>query len=99
MTKKQADKAPAEKPKSVEEMILDYPEGKYSAIPLAALWAKVLRKREEHRHLTSNEILELALKNVLGGEVGWKEVKKGLATVPAESTGLLNGSSEEKAKK
>lgn len=99
MTKKQSEKAQPEKPKSMEQMILDYPEGKYSAIPLAALWAKVLRRREEHRHLTANEVLELALKDVLSGEVGFKEVKKGLAATPAEPVSLLNGSSEEKAKK
>jgi len=79
-------------------MILDYPEGKYSAIPLAALWAKVLRRREEHRHLTSNEILEQALRDVLAGEVGWKEVKKAMAAAPPEPISLLNGSSEEKSK-
>jgi hypothetical protein len=99
MTKKQSEKAQPEKAKSLEEMILNYPEGKYSAIPLAALWAKVLRRKEEHRHLTSNEILELALREVLTGEVGWKEVKKGLASAPPEPNGILSGASEEKASK
>ena len=79
MGKKESAKTEAEAAKSVDEMILNYPNGKYSAIPLAALWAKVLRKREINRHLTPAEILELALKDVLGGEVGWKEVKKAMA--------------------
>lgn len=65
--------------KTVDEMILNYPNGKYTAIPLAALWAKVLRKREENRHLTPAQLLDLALKEVLSGEVDWKDVKKAMA--------------------
>jgi hypothetical protein len=85
MTKKkeQKEEAAAEK-KSVEEMILNFPNGKYSAIPLAAMWAKVLRRREEHRHLTQNEILELALKDILEGTIDWKDVKKAMAEQPPE---------------
>lgn len=67
--------------KSVDEMILNYPNGKYTAIPLAALWAKVLRKREENRHLTPAELLDLSLKEVLSGQVDWKDVKKAMASV------------------
>ena len=79
MSKKES-KTPAATPvKSVDEMILNYPNGKYSAIPLAALWAKVLRKREENRHLTPAQLLDLSLKHVLSGEVGWKDVKKAMA--------------------
>ena len=92
MTKKEAKSKEAPKPKSVEEMILNYTDGKYSAIPLAALWAKVLRKKEENRHLTSNDILDLALRDVLGGEIGWKELKKALAAMPnGAENGVLNG--------
>ena len=82
-----------EQPKSLEEMILNFPKGKYSAIPLASLWAKELRKREENRHLTSSEILDLALKDVLSGSVDWKHLKK----AAAESNGEADG--EEKSKK
>jgi len=77
--KESAEKETPAVPKSLEEMILNFPTGKYSAIPLAAQWARVLRRREEHRHLTSNEILDLALRDVLGGEVDWKDVKKAIA--------------------
>lgn len=87
MKKKEAEVKGPETLKSVEEMILDYPVGKYSAIPLAALWAKELRRREEHRHLTANEILDLSLKDVLGGEVDWKDLKKAAAA----SAVALNG--------
>lgn len=62
--------------KTTEEMILDFGKGKYSAIPMAALWAKELKKREENRHLTPAELLDLALREVLGGHVSWKDLKK-----------------------
>lgn len=84
MTKKGKAVEEAAEPKSIEELILNSPTGKYSTIPLAAMWAKVLRRREEHRHLTSNEILDLALKDVLEGRVDWKDVKKAMAEQPAE---------------
>ena len=93
MTKKEpAAKAPIET-KSIEEMILNFPLGKYSAIPLAAFWAKELRRREENRHLTANELLELALREVLGGTVDWKDVKK------ANAAAAANGESAEGEKK
>ena len=95
MSKKEP-KVVAETPvvKTVDEMILNYPNGKYSAIPLAALWAKVLRKKEENRHLTPAELLDLALKEVLSGEVSWKDVKKAMAA--ASDSGDETG--EEKKK-
>ncbi len=75
MPKKDAAKeAPIRK--TTEELILDFGKGKYSAIPMAALWAKELKKREENRHLTPAELLDLALREVLGGSVDWKDLKK-----------------------
>ena len=67
---------------SLEEMILDYSQSKYIAIPLTALWAKELRHREENRHLTATEILDLALAEVLAGKVSWKDAKKWAVTEP-----------------
>ena len=81
MSKKDAD-TPLPTPKPIEEMILDCQHDKYSAIPLAAVWAKELRRREENRHLTANEILEQALRDVLSGDVDWKTIKK-LMSAPA----------------
>lgn len=93
MTKKEAKaKEAPEAPKTVEELILNYSGDKYTAIPLAAQWAKVLRRKEENRHLTSNEILDLALKDVLSGEVDWKHVTKALSkfedSAPANGVSL-----------
>ena len=65
--------------KTTEEMILNFPRGKYSAIPMAALWDKELKKREENRHLTPAELLDLAVRDVLGGKVDWKDLKKAAA--------------------
>jgi hypothetical protein len=96
MTKKEAAPKQPEVAKTLEELMLNFPGGKYSAIPLAAQWAKVLRRREEHRHLTSNEILEAALRDVLIGKIDWKDVKKAIAAAP-EIADPLNGA-DEKAK-
>lgn len=65
--------------KTTEEMILDFPRGKYSAIPMAAIWVKELKKREENRHLTPAELLDLAVREVLGGKVDWKDLKKAVS--------------------
>jgi hypothetical protein len=86
MSKKDAAKDAAENAKkTTEELILDFGKGKYSAIPMAALWAKELKKREENRHLTPAELLDLALRDVLGGKVDWKDLKKVAAAEPAEA--------------
>ena len=65
--------------KTTEEMILNFPRGKYSAIPMAAIWVKELKKREENRHLTPAELLDAALRDVLSGKAGWKDLKKASA--------------------
>lgn len=85
MSKKESHKDAAESAKkTTEELILDFGKGKYSAIPMAALWAKELKKREENRHLTPAELLDLALREVLGGKVDWKDLKK-VAAAEAET--------------
>ncbi|MHB2025762.1 MAG: hypothetical protein ACYCPQ_03850 [Elusimicrobiota bacterium] len=73
------NEASSQEPKTLEELILDYRGEKYRVIPIAAAWAKVLRKREENRHLTTNQLLEMALRDVLTDEVTWKDVNKATA--------------------
>ncbi len=85
MTKKEAAKDVEIVKKTTEELILNFGKGKYSAIPMAALWAKELKRREENRHLTPAEILDLALREVLGGQVDWKDLKKVAAVVEADA--------------
>jgi hypothetical protein len=85
MAKKEAVKEVENVKKTTEELILNFGKGKYSAIPMAALWAKELKRREENRHLTPAEILDLALRDVLGGKVDWKDLKKVSALVEAEA--------------
>ena len=71
--------------KTTEELILNFGKGKYSAIPMAALWAKELKKREENRHLTPAELLDQALRDVLGGKVDWKDLKKAVVAAEPEA--------------
>ena len=85
MAKKEAVKDVEAVKKTTEELILNFGKGKYSAIPMAALWATELKRREENRHLTPAEILDLALRDVLGGKVDWKDLKKVSALVEAEA--------------
>ncbi|MDE2291978.1 MAG: hypothetical protein KGL53_07840 [Elusimicrobia bacterium] len=96
--KKQADADEAEKAgQSLEQLVLDKREGKYRVVELVSYWAKSLRQKEEHRHLTQNELLEEALEQVLSGKVAEKDVEKAKETSPindAPPEGAL-----EKAKK
>jgi hypothetical protein len=85
MPKKEAVKEADNVKKTTEELILNFGKGKYSAIPMAALWAKELKRREENRHLTPAELLDQALRDVLGGKVDWKDLKKVSAVIEAEA--------------
>lgn len=76
MPKKEAAVKEVAAVKTTEELMLNFGKGKYSAIPLAALWAKELKKREENRHLTPAELLDSALRDVLSNKIGWKDLKK-----------------------
>jgi hypothetical protein len=98
MTKKEPKSQP-QVDKSVEEMILNYQLDKYSAIPLAALWAKELHRREENRHLTAMEVLEKALHDVLSGAVDWKNARKAISALPAAAVDAGQSAAEDGAKK
>lgn len=80
------------KDKTLEELILDKPSGKYEVVELIAFWAKQLRQKEEHRHLTQMEVLERAMHEILSGEVSEKEVAKKMA-----SAAPMNGKGKEEA--
>lgn len=82
MGKKKEDVVEAVKPVSLDQLVLDKKEGKYRVVELVSFWAKTLRAKEEHRHLTQNEVLELALTQVLSGDVSEKEVEKLMAAAP-----------------
>ena len=80
---------------SLEQLILDKATTKYTLVSLAAEWAKQLRKSEEWRHLTQNEILDKALEDTIKGTVTWDMVEKSrVLTAAAEAADL-----EKKAKK
>ncbi|HVE13369.1 MAG TPA: hypothetical protein VNI01_08255 [Elusimicrobiota bacterium] len=84
---------------SVEQLVLDKKAGKYPVVPLIAVWAKELRKAEEHRHLTQNEILELAMSEVLNGKVTEKELIKRQAVQVAEALAAAESPLEKARKK
>jgi hypothetical protein len=96
-SEKDLKEAEAAKP-ILDELVLNYKTGKYSAIPLISMWAKELRKREDLRHLTPNEILEKSMEEVLNGTVGWGDLKKALVSGAAKPTALeaLTKSKKEK---
>jgi hypothetical protein len=84
-------------PKPIEELVLDYPIGKYSGIPLISLWAKEIKGKEENRHLTPNDVLELAMREVLSGKVGWDDLKSSAAANGNAGHAAADG--DEKSKK
>ena len=79
MAKEKAEKSKkqekVEVEKSLEQLILEKGDGKYEIVSVASAWASELHHMEEYRHLTQNELLELALKDVLSGKVEEKEVR------------------------
>lgn len=83
MTKKKAEAVEEKAPQSLEQLVLDKKEGKYRVVELVSYWAKSLRTKEEHRHLTQNELLELALQQVLAGAVTEKELEKAKQAAPS----------------
>ncbi len=89
-----SEKEGAAKAKSLEGLILDYRGEKYAVVPVASAWAKVLRRKEENRHATANELLEMALRDVLSGEITWKDVNKAVAQAPEILSPASNGSAE-----
>ncbi len=93
----QAAKGPESADKPLEFFILDYPKSKYEAIPLAAEWAQIIRRKEENRHMTPNEVLEMAIRDVLSEKVTLKDVRKASVGESAESPdALLNGADKSK---
>jgi hypothetical protein len=75
---------------TLQELVLDYKGARYKVVPVAAAWARVLRRQEENRHLTPNEILQRALRDVLSGAVDWDKLKTGgelaAAAAPTEES-------------
>lgn len=72
--KQQEEAAPAEE-KGLEQLMLDQLTGKYPLVPLASIWALELRRREENKHLSQSEILDMALNDLLRGKVPHDEVR------------------------
>lgn len=97
--KEKADKAAVEDLKSLplEQLILDKAGAKYNLVSLAAEWAKQLRRSEEFRHMTQNEILDKALEDTIKGEVTWELVEKARAAAAVAEAEALEA--EKKVKR
>lgn len=78
----------------LEHLILDKSVGKYQVVELISFRAKHLRTLEECRHLTQTEVLELAMREVLSGELSEDELYKELLVAPSP-----NGKKDDKAAK
>ena len=88
--------------KSIEQLILEKSVGKYSVVDLASMWALVLRRQEEYRHLGQPEILDVALRDLLSGAVSEDEVKAHEAEAVASLAAAdhaLSGLGDKKDKK
>ncbi len=95
MAKKKTEEA---QEKTLENLILDKSEGKYHVVPLISSWALSLRRREEFRHLNQTDILEIAMRQVLGGEVSPEQIKAQAAQDASEAPAESNGAEKEKKK-
>ena len=86
------------KGKTIEQLILDHGDGKYALVPLASTWALVLRRRDENRHLTQPELLDLALRQLLTGEIDEDTVKASAAELAAQAVSSDSALAEAKKK-
>ena len=101
-TTKKQEGAAGSADKSIEQLILEKSHGKYSVVDLASMWALVLRRKEEYRHLGQPEILDVALRDLLSGAVSEEEVKAHEAEAAASLAAAdhaLNGLGDKKDKK
>ena len=77
--------------KSLEHLMLDQTHGKHALVPLAAQWALELRRREEYRHLTQQEILDLSLFELLSGKVAPDVVRAASEAARAAAGPIVDG--------
>lgn len=73
---KEKSEAPEVKEAPLEQLVLDQTDGKYGYVPLAAIWARELKRQQEFSALSTAQLLDAALKDVLTGKVTWETVEK-----------------------
>lgn len=78
MSKKKEEERPANNHMPFESVVLNYSQPRYPLVSQAVSWAKVLKKKQENQYLRTNEILEMALKDVASGKVDQKTIQKEL---------------------
>lgn len=76
MTKKKEETLTANPDATLQELMLDCAKDKYRMVSLATRWAVEVQKREAEAALTTDELVAIALKEILTGKVGMEEIEK-----------------------
>ncbi len=62
-------------------LILDHCTERYPVAQIAVDWSRVLKQKQENQHLRPNELLDMALGDVLAGKVNEKTVAQELESL------------------
>ncbi|MEW6040116.1 MAG: hypothetical protein AB1633_01175 [Elusimicrobiota bacterium] len=60
----------------IEKILLDSKVEKYKIVSVATRWIEEISKKEEYKYLTFNQLLEVALKDIITGKVSIEEIQK-----------------------
>jgi DNA-directed RNA polymerase subunit K/omega len=105
---KKKEQAPTANPDApLSQLILDCKQDKYRMVSLATRWAIEVQKREENGGVQPEELVSMALKEILSGKISMEEVealppapklvRKAEAAVPVISEELMKRIAEEDA--
>ncbi|MCG2725860.1 MAG: hypothetical protein L6420_06330 [Elusimicrobia bacterium] len=83
---------------SIEKLICDYDGSKYEVTMLAMKWARHIKKLEEYKSLPMADIIEVAIRDILGGKISSDEVFKAVSKDAAIEEALLNKREEGKTR-
>lgn len=82
--------------KPLAQLILNQTHSKYAIVELASAHASELHRREENRHLTQVELLDLALTEVLTNKVSPEEIKEKAAAAALVAAAQAANTKEKK---
>jgi len=60
----------------IEQLLLDAKMEKYKLIAIATRWIEEISRKEEYKYLTFNQLLEVALRDILTDKVPIEYIKK-----------------------
>lgn len=70
----------------LEVYVLDHCTERYPIVRVAVDWSHILKKKQEFQHLRPNELLDMALKDVLSGKVNLKTIAEELEALQKKAT-------------